>query len=260
MDKLFAVDIGNTNVTLGVFEGEHLRATGRISTDPNRTEDELSLLMGGLLGARGVEPGDLDAVVMCSVVPPLTHTVRDAIADLTGIDALVVGPGVKTGIRVSYDRTQDVGTDRVVDAVAAITLYGKPAVVVDIGTATVFDSINENGEYVGGAIAPGLRLAAEALYSNTAQLRRVELVAPETAIGRSTVAAMQSGLIFGYVELIEGMLRRITSELSPGAPEACKVVATGGLAEVFESLTQKFDAVDLDLTLKGLRIVHELNR
>jgi type III pantothenate kinase len=259
MGTLFTVDIGNTNLTLGVFEGDHLRATGRISTDPNRTEDELSLLMGGLLRARGVEPDELDAVVMCSVVPPLTQIVRDAITDLTGTDALVVGPGVKTGIRVSYDRTQDVGTDRIVDAVAAITLYGKPVVVVDIGTATVFDAINEEGEYVGGAIAPGLRLAAEALYSNTAQLRRVELVAPETAIGRSTVTTMQSGLIFGYVELIEGMLRRITSELSPGAPEACKVVATGGLATLFEPLTQVFDAIDEDLTLKGLRIVHEMN-
>ncbi|MDA1297899.1 MAG: type III pantothenate kinase [Chloroflexi bacterium] len=260
MDTLFAVDIGNTNVTLGVFEGDHLRATGRISTDPNRTEDELALLMAGLLNARGVTPEQLDAVAMCSVVPPLTQMVRHAIADLTGIDALVVGPGVKTGIRISYDRTQDVGTDRIVDAVAAITLYGKPTIVVDIGTATVFDAINEDGEYVGGAIAPGLRLAAEALYTRTAQLRRVELIAPETAIGRSTVTAMQSGLIFGYVELIEGMVRRIKSELSPGEPEACKVIATGGLAVVFEPLTQVFDVLDEDLTLKGLRIVHEMNR
>jgi type III pantothenate kinase len=259
MDTLFAVDIGNTNLTLGVFDGDQLRATGRISTDPNRTEDELALLMSGLLQARGIDPAELDAVTMCSVVPQLTQTVHHAISDLTDIDALVVGPGVKTGIRVSYDRTQDVGTDRVVDAVAATTLYGKPVVVVDIGTATVFDAINEDGEYVGGAIAPGLRLAAEALYSKTAQLRRVELSAPENAIGRSTVATMQSGLIFGYVELIEGMVRRITAELNPDAPDACKIVATGGLAVVFEPLTQVFDVIDEDLTLKGLRIVHEMN-
>jgi type III pantothenate kinase len=260
METLFAVDIGNTNLTLGVFEGEHLRATGRISTDPNRTVDELALLMSGLLNARGIQPDSLDAVTMCSVVPQLTQTVHRAIEDLTGIDSLIVGPGVKTGIRVSYDRTQDVGTDRVVDAVAATTLYGMPVVVVDIGTATVFDAINAGGEYIGGAIAPGLRLAAEALYSKTAQLRRVELVAPEKAIGRSTVTTMQSGLIYGYVELIEGMVRRITAELNPGAPGDCKIVATGGLAVVFEPLTRVFDVIDDDLTLKGLRIVHEMNR
>lgn len=260
MDTLFAVDIGNTNLTFGVFEDEHLRATARISTDPDRTADELSLVIDGLLRARDVEPSQLNSVAMCSVVPSMTRTVHEAIADLTGIDALVVGPGVKTGIRVSYDRTQDVGTDRVVDAVAVITLYGKPAIVVDIGTATVFDAINADGEYIGGAIAPGMRLAAEALYSNTSQLRRVELAPPETVIGRSTVAAMQSGLVFGYVELIEGMIHRFAEELSPESPEECKVVATGGLAEVIAPLTEAFDAHDPDLTLKGLRIVNEMNK
>ncbi len=260
MDRLFAVDIGNTNLTFGVFEDEHLRATARISTDPTRTTDELSLTIAGLLQARGVEPAGLGSVAMCSVVPALTQTVHDAIADLTGIDALVVGPGVKTGIRVSYDRTQDVGTDRVVDAVAAIEMHGTPVIVVDIGTATVFDAISSDGEYIGGAIAPGMRLAAEALYSNTSQLRRVDLVPPEAAIGRSTIASMQSGLVFGYVELIEGMVRRFKEELSPGAPEECKVVATGGLAAVIEPQTQVFDAHDPDLTLKGLRIVNDLNR
>ena len=260
MDTLFAVDIGNTNLTLGVFEGDHLRATGRLSTDPNRTQDELSLLIGGLLHHRGISPDSIDAVSMCSVVPSLTQTVQAAVADLTGIDALVVGPGVKTGIRVSYDRTQDVGTDRVVDAVAAITLYGKPTIVVDIGTATVFDAINEDGEYVGGAIAPGIRLAADALYQRTAQLRRVELTAPEKVIGRSTTASVQSGLIYGYVELIEGMVRRMRVELNTGAPEECKIIATGGLSAVFSDLTPIFDAVDADLTLKGLNIVHKLNR
>ncbi len=260
MDRLFAVDVGNTNITFGVFEDEHLRATARISTDPTRTADELSLTIDGLLRARGVGANEIDSVAMCSVVPPLTQTVLDSISDLTGIDALLVGPGVKTGIRVSYDRTQDVGTDRVVDAVAAITLYGKPVIVVDIGTATVFDATNADGEYIGGAIAPGMRLAAEALYNNTSQLRRVDLVPPETAIGRSTVTTMQSGLVFGYVELVEGMVRRFKEELSPDEPEACKVVATGGLAAVIEPLTEVFDVHDPDLTLKGLRIVDEMNR
>ncbi len=259
MHRLFAVDIGNTNITLGVFEDDHLRATGRLSTDPSRTDDELSLLLHGLLTARGITPEELDAVAMCSVVPPLTQTVFDAVANLTGIDALVVGPGVKTGIRVSYDRTQDVGTDRIADAVAAITLYGKPAVIVDIGTATVFNAVNEDGEYIGGAIAPGMRSAAEALYSNTAQLRRVELTDPGSVIGRNTIASMQSGLVLGNVELIEGMVRRFTEELSPGSPEDCKIVATGGLAAVIEPLTKVFDVHDPDLTLKGLHLIHKMN-
>ena len=217
-------------------------------------------MISGLLQARGVKPDLLDSVMICSVVPSMTQTVENSIRDLTAIDPLVVGPGVKTGIRVNYDRPQDVGTDRVVDAVAALTLHGKPAIVVDIGTATVFDAINEDGEYVGGAIAPGMRLAAEALYSNTSMLRRVDLVAPENAIGRSTVASMQSGLVYGYVELIEGMVRRIADELSPDAPDACTVVATGGHAGALAAHTDVFDAIDPDLTLHGLRIVSELNR
>jgi type III pantothenate kinase len=259
MTRLFAVDIGNTNLTLGVFEDDHLQATGRLSTDPSRTVDELSLLMGGLLNARGVEPQSLDAVAMCSVVPPLTRTVKEAIADLTGIEPLVVGPGVKTGIRVSYDRTQDVGTDRIVDAVAAVNLYGKPVIVVDIGTVTVFNAITGDGEYIGGAIAAGMRMSAEALYQRTAQLRRVELIAPDKAIGRSTVASMQSGLVLGTVELVEGMVRRFKQELNPGAPDECKVVATGGMSIVLAPLTQVFDVHDPDLTLQGLRIINELN-
>ena len=259
MGSLFAVDIGNTNLTLGVFEDDHLRATGRLSTDPTRTVDELSLLIGGLLNARGVEPQSLDAVVMCSVVPQLTGTVLEAIEDLTGIDALVVGPGVKTGIRVSYDRTQDVGTDRIVDAVAAVNMYGKPVIVVDIGTTTVFNAITRDGEYIGGAIAPGLRMAAEALYQRTAQLRRVELAAPDRAIGRSTVTSIQSGLVLGTVELVEGMVRRFKDELNPGAPEECKVVATGGLSGVIAPLTRVIDVHDPNLTLQGLRIINDMN-
>ena len=257
---LLAVDVGNTNITLGVFEDDHLRATWRLSTDPGRTEDEYALQVAGLLNARDVRPHALDAICMCSVVPPLTGTVRDALCELTGITPLIVGPGVKTGIRVSYDRTQDVGTDRVVDAVAALQLYGGPAIVVDIGTATVFDAITAAGEYIGGAIAPGMRLASDALYRGTSQLRRVELVAPDRAIGRSTIASMQSGLVIGYLELVEGMIGRFKSELNPDDPEKCVVIATGGLAGVLTPHTDAFDHVDPDLTLKGLRIVNEQNR
>jgi type III pantothenate kinase len=260
MTRLFTVDIGNTNLTLGVFEDDHLRTSGRLSTDPSRTVDEIALLISGLLHARGIEPQEIDAVAMSSVVPPLTRAVVDAILDLTGIEPLIVGPGVKTGIRVSYDRTQDVGTDRIADAVAAITLYGKPVIVVDIGTTTVFNAITGEAEYIGGAIAPGMRMAADALYQRTAQLRRVELVAPEKAIGRSTVASLQSGLVIGTVELLEGMIRRFKLELNPYDPEACIVVATGGLSPVLTPLTRVINYHDPDLTLKGLRIIHEMNR
>ena len=260
MTRLFAVDIGNTNLTLGVFEDDHLRTSGRLSTDPSRTVDEIALLISGLLNARGIDPQSLDAVAMSSVVPPLTRAVIDAIVDLTGIEPLIVGPGVKTGIRVSYDRTQDVGTDRIADAVASITLYGKPVIVVDIGTTTVFNAITGDSEYIGGAIAPGMKMAADALYQRTAQLRRVELAAPDKAIGRSTVASLQSGLVIGTVELREGMIRRFKEELNPDDPEACVVVATGGLSNVIVPHTKVVDHHDEDLTLKGLRIIHELNR
>ena len=259
MTRLLVLDTGNTNITVGVFENEDLVATGRISTDPRRTDDELALLIGGLLDARGVARSEIDAVAMCSVVPTLTATVSDAISGLTGVTPLVVGPGVKTGIRVSYDRTQDVGTDRIVDAVAALHMYGGPVIVVDIGTAIVFDAITADAEYIGGAIAPGISLAADALYRGASQLRRVELTAPETAIGRSTVTAMQSGLVFGYVELVEGMVRRFRRELNPDAPDECKVVSTGGLAGVLAPLTSVFDYDSPDLTLHGLRLVHEMN-
>lgn len=260
MTRLFTVDIGNTNLTLGVFEDDHLRTSGRLSTNQSRTEDEIGLLIAGLLNARDIDPQSLDAVAMCSVVPPLTQGVINAITDLTGIEPLVVGPGVKTGIRVSYDRTQDVGTDRIVDAVASITLYGQPVIVVDIGTTTVFNAITGDGEYIGGAIAPGMKMAADALYQRTAQLRRVELAAPDKAIGRSTSASLQSGLVIGTVELLEGMVRRFKEELNPDDPDACAVVATGGLSGVIAPLTDVIDHHDPDLTLKGLQIIHEMNR
>ncbi len=259
MTTLLAVDIGNTNVTLGAFEGETLTATWRFSTDPSRTEDEIALMISGLLAAKGVDPADADAAAMCSVVPPITELVESALRSLIGNSPLVIGPGVKTGIRISYDRTQDVGTDRVVDAVAAHTLYGGPAIIVDIGTGTVFDAVTADGEYIGGAIAPGLQIAADAMYQRTAQLRRVELVAPDCVIGRSTVASMQSGLIYGYVDLVDGMVRRFRNELSPDDPGACTVVATGGLAGVIAPHVDCFDHVNDDLTLEGLRLVHELN-
>ncbi len=252
---LLALDIGNTNITAGVFEGEQLKATCRMATDPRRMGDEYSVLLLSMLHSRGISQEVVTETVMCSVVPPLTGTLEDVCQTCFGIRPLVVGAGVKTGVRVLYDNPKDVGADRIVDAAAAYRLYGGPVISVDIGTATVFDAISKDGNYVGGAIAPGIMLAAESLFQNTSQLRRVELIAPSSAIGKNTITAMQSGLILGYVDLIEGMIRRFKLELGLNS----KVVATGGLAPIMDRETDVFDEVNLDLTLHGLRMIYDMN-
>lgn len=259
MTSLLAVDIGNTNITIGSFDDQDLTATWRLATRETRTIDEHAWALQGVLRSKNVEPNSFDAVVICSVVPPLTEAYVEALSALTDVEPLVIGPGVRTGIRIHYDRTQDVGADRIVDAVAAHQLYGGPIVVVDIGTATVFDAITSEGDYIGGAIAPGMEIAADAMFRNTSQLRRVELVAPDRVIGRSTVASMQSGFVYGFAELIEGMLVRFKAELHPESPDDVTVVATGGLANLMAQHTESFNHVNPELTLVGLRMVHEMN-
>ncbi len=259
MTSLLAVDIGNTNITIGAFDDEDLTATWRLSTRETRTVDEHAWALQGILRSKDVEPDSFDGVAICSVVPPLTEAYVDALSALTHRTPLVVGPGVRTGIRIHYDRTQDVGADRIVDAIAGHRIYGGPLVIVDIGTATVFDAVTAEGDYIGGAIAPGLQIAAEAMFRGTSQLRRVEMVAPERVIGRSTVASMQSGFVFGFAELIEGMVARFKAELHPEAPEKVTVVATGGLAGLMAEQIRSFDHVNPELTLIGLRLVYEMN-
>lgn len=259
MTYLLAVDIGNTNITIGAFEGQELTATWRLATRETRTIDEHAWALQGVLRSKNVEPDSFDAVVICSVVPPLTEAYVAALAQVTTAEPLVIGPGVRTGIRIHYDRTQDVGADRIVDAVAAHQIYGGPLVVVDIGTATVFDAVTADGDYIGGAISPGMEIAADAMFRNTSLLRRVEMVAPDRVIGRSTVASMQSGFVYGFAELIEGMLARFKVELNPDAPDEVTAVATGGLANLMAEHTESFNHVNPDLTLVGLQIVHEMN-
>ena len=259
MTYLLAVDIGNTNITIGAFEGQELTATWRLATRETRTIDEHAWALQGVLRSKNVEPDSFDAVVICSVVPPLTEDYVAALAQVTTAEPLVIGPGVRTGIRIHYDRTQDVGADRIVDAVAAHQIYGGPLVVVDIGTATVFDAVTADGDYIGGAISPGMEIAADAMFRNTSLLRRVEMVAPDRVIGRSTVASMQSGFVYGFAELIEGMLARFKVELNPDAPDEVTAVATGGLANLMAEHTESFNHVNPDLTLVGLQIVHEMN-
>ena len=252
---LLALDIGNTNITLGVFRGESLKATWRIATDTAKMADEYGLILNQLLALKGISPADVESVAMCSVVPPLTPTFIELCETYLGVSPMVVGAGTRTGIRILYDSPRDVGADRVADAAAALKLYGGPVIVVDFGTATVFDAISESGDYVGGAIAPGMTVAADALFHSTSQLRRVELNSPPEAIGKNTVHAIQSGLVLGYAELVKGMVARFNKELGGGA----KVIATGGMADIIEREAKVFDAVDPNLTLTGLRIIHELN-
>lgn len=252
---LLTVDIGNTNVTIGVFDGDRLVTTVRMVTDARRVLDEYVLMLLQLLKLRGVDPQQIDAVCLCSVVPHLTSVFDQACRSCFEATPLIVSAGVRTGLPILYDSPRDVGADRIVDAVAAIQLYGPPLIVVDLGTATVFDAVSRQGEYLGGAIAPGIILASEALFLNTSQLRRVELVAPKKAIGHNTTTAMQSGLVLGYAALVTGMVKLFKDELGQDA----RVIGTGGLVSVIAQETQVFDAINPDLTLIGLRLIYEMN-
>lgn len=253
---LLAIDIGNTNITLGVFDCDALSATWRLSTERSKTSDEYSATLMQMLQLRDMAAQQIDAVALCSVVPPLTPTFVDLCKTHFGVEPLVVGAGTKTGVRILYDNPRDVGADRIVDAAAALRLYGGPVIVVDIGTATVFDAVTANGDYLGGAIAPGMVIASDALFSSTSQLRRVELVAPATAIGRNTIHAIQSGVVLGYADLVRGMVARFDDELGGGA----KVVATGGLAHILEAEAGVFDDINPDLTLMGLMLIQGMAR
>ena len=255
MDMLLALDIGNTNITIGVFQGEQLKATWRMQTDPRRTPDEYGLILRHLLPLKGVAPEEIGHISLCSVVPPLAPVFEDVCKTYFHVTPFSITAGTKTGVRILYDNPRDVGADRVVDAAAAYRLYGGPLVIVDFGTATVFDAVSEHGDYLGGAISPGINLAAEALFLNTSQLRRVELVHPRSAIGKNTVASMQSGLMLGYAGLVEGMVQRFKAELGGRA----KVIATGGLAPLMAEEVTVFDVVNPDLTLVGLRLIYEMN-
>jgi type III pantothenate kinase len=253
---LLTIDIGNTNLTLGLYEGGKLGAHWRLATDHNRMPDEYGLQLLGLLQNAGKTLKDIKGISLASVVPPLTGRVVQACREYLKQEPLVVDAGIKTGIKIRYEDPKAVGADRVCDAVAVMKLYGGPACVVDFGTATTFNAVTKDGEYLGGAITAGINLAAEALYTRAAKLPRIDLQVPPSVIGRNTVHAMQSGLLFGYVSMVEGMVARFRSELGSDM----KVVATGGLAEVVAKETQVIDIIAPWLTLEGLRIIWELNR
>lgn len=251
---LLCIDVGNTNITLGLYEGETLGPRWRLATAHERMPDEFILQLRGLLGYAGYGPADVAGAVLASVVPPLTGRWVD-VCRAIGHDPLVVDASVKTGVRVLYDDPSAVGADRIVDAAAAYRFYGGPACIVDFGTATTFDAISAGGDYLGGAIAPGIGIAAQALFERTAKLPRVELARPPAAIGRNTTHSMQSGLLFGYVSLVEGMVARFRAELG----DDMRVIATGGLAELIARETPVLEILAPWLTLDGLRLVYEMN-
>ncbi len=253
---LLTVDIGNTNITLGIYQDGQPGPRWRLATDHRRMPDEYGLQFLGLLRHANISPQDLTGVCLASVVPPLTGRVVEACQRYLGQEPLVVEAGVRTGVRIRYEDPRAVGADRIVDAAAVQRLYGGPACVVDFGTATTFDAISKEGDYLGGAIAPGIGIASEALFMRAAKLPRVELRRPPSAIGRNTVHAMQSGLLFGYVGLVEGLVARFRRELGP----EMKVIATGGLAEIIAKETAVIDIINPWLTLDGLAIIWEMNQ
>lgn len=253
---LFCIDIGNTNITLGLYAGEALVSHWRLATDHDRMPDEFAMQLVALFTYAQLSAKDVDGIALASVVPPLTGKWVEVCRTYLRCEPLVVDATTKTGIQILYDNPQAVGADRIVDAVAAYRLYGGPTCVVDFGTATTFDAITATGDYLGGAIVPGIGISADALFQRAAKLPKVDIARPPTAIGRNTVHAMQSGLLFGYVGLVEGMVARFRAELGP----QMKVIGTGGLASIIAQETTVIEHIAPWLTLDGLRMVYAMNQ
>lgn len=255
MDMILALDVGNTNTVIGVYEKEQLLYHWRIETNRHKTEDEYGMMFKSLFEYVGLKFLDITGIIISSVVPPIMYAMEKMCEKYFHVDPLIVGPGIKTGLNIKYDNPREVGADRIVNAVAGVHLYGCPLIIVDFGTATTYCYINEKGQYEGGAIAPGINISTEALYSKAAKLPRIEIAKPDHIIGKNTVAAMQSGILFGYVGQVEGIVRRMKAQ----AKKEPKVIATGGLAGLIANESDMIEIVDPLLTLTGLRLIYERN-
>ncbi|MBE3568580.1 MAG: type III pantothenate kinase [Bacillales bacterium] len=252
---IFVLDVGNTNTVLGVYEKDELKYHWRIETNRSKTEDEYGMLVKSLFEHVGIRFEDIHGIIISSVVPPIMFSLERMCKKYFHVSPLVVGPGIKTGLDIKYENPREVGADRIVNAVAGIHEYGSPLIIVDFGTATTYCYINEKEQYMGGAIAPGISISTEALYSRASKLPRIEIAAPDHIIGKNTVAAMQSGIVYGYVGQVDGIVRRMKaySKIEP------KVIATGGLASLIANESETIDFVDPFLTLKGLRLIYKRN-
>lgn len=252
---IFVFDVGNTNIVLGVYNQDELKHHWRIETNRNKTEDEYGMMIKELFDHVNLSFSEIDGIIISSVVPPIMFSLERMCEKYFHVKPLVVGPGIKTGLNIKYENPREVGADRIVNAVAAIHEYGSPLIIVDFGTATTYCYINEQKQYLGGAIAPGIGISTEALYSRAAKLPRIEIARPDDIIGKNTVAAMQAGILFGYVGQVEGIVQRMKAQ----SKEIPTVIATGGLAPLIAKESECIDVVDPFLTLKGLQLIYKRN-
>jgi len=256
INVLLAVDVGNTNIAFGIFKGEEIINQWRIGTDKTKTSDEYGVLFRNLLELKGVGSGSIKGAVICCVVPPLQRILISMVKSYFDVNPVLIEPGIKTGMSILYKDPKEVGADRIVNAVAAFHEYKRSVIVVDFGTATTFDCISEKGEYLGGSIAPGLLISAEALFEAASKLPKVEITRPKTVIGKTTVQSIQSGLVYGCAGLVDGIVTRIKKEIGTNP----KVIATGGLAYLISPESLTIEEVDEFLTLRGLRLIYEWNK